>query len=37
MKALFATEGKQYVGEPRLFDGGTGVKDSERLHTGNLR
>jgi hypothetical protein len=37
MNALFAAEGKQYVGEARLFDGGTGMSDSERLHTGNLR
>jgi hypothetical protein len=37
MKALFAAEGKLYVGEPRWFDGGAEVKDSERLQTGNLR
>jgi hypothetical protein len=37
MKALFAAEGKLYGGIPRWFDGGTEVKDSERLQTGNLR
>ena len=37
MKTLFAAEGKLYVGEPGWFDGGTEVKDSERLQTGNLR
>ncbi len=37
MKALFAAEGKLYVGEPRWFDNVTEVKDSEPLQTGNLR
>lgn len=37
MKALFAAEGKLYGGIPGWFDGGTEVKDSERLQIGNLR
>ncbi len=37
MKALFAAEGKLYVGEPRWLDNVTEVKDSEPLQTGNLR
>lgn len=37
MKALFAVEGKKNVGGPRWFDGGTEVKELERLQTGTLR
>ncbi len=33
MKALVVAEGKLYVGEPRWFDGGAEVKDSERLQS----
>ena len=37
MKALFAVEGKKNVGGLRWFDGGTEVKELERLQTGTLR